>query len=285
MMRGVDHWAVAVREPAGGIHVESHEIDSVARRHRLLAKPFLRGIIVLGQSLAIGVRAMMVAANHSTEEEEQLSSRQIGITLGVAMLLFTAIFILGPTALFAWAGNRFGGGVGVLVAEGVFRVALFVGYLWLIGRSKEVQRVFQYHGAEHKTIAAYEHHVPLEPAGVDRFPKEHVRCGTNFLIIVMIVTIFVFTLFGTPGIVWRLLSRVIAIPIIAGMAYEALRLGARFPDAALMRALMKPGIWLQKITTRQPDTGQIQVAIASFDEVLRREAATETPAGPAGASA
>ncbi len=138
-------------------------------------------------------------------------------------------------------------------------MALFVGYLWLIGRFKDVQRVFQYHGAEHKTIAAYEHAEPLDPAHVDRFPKEHVRCGTNFLIIVMIVTIFVFTLFGTPGILWRLLSRVIAIPIIAGLAYEALRLGARFPDAALMRALMRPGIWLQKITTQgaghPPDRG------------------------------
>ena len=282
MMRGANHWAVAVREPAGSIHVESHEIDSVVRRHPILGRPFLRGIIVLGQSLAIGVRAMMVAANRSSEEEAQLSSRQIGVTLGVAMLLFTAIFILGPTTLFAWIGRRFGDGVGVLVAEGVFRVGLFVGYLWLIGRSKEVQRVFQYHGAEHKTIAAYEHHVPLEPTGVDRFPKEHVRCGTNFLIIVMIVTIFVFTLFGTPGLLWRLLSRVIAIPIIAGLAYEALRLGAKFPDAALMRMLMKPGIWMQKITTRQPDVGQIQVAIASFDEVLRCEAEAGSTAGPVG---
>lgn len=285
MMRGVNHWAVAVREPAGGIHVESHEIDSVIRRHPILGKPFLRGIIVLGQSLAIGVRAMMVAANHSTEDEEQLSSRQIGITLGVAMLLFTAIFILAPTALFAWFGGRFGDGVAVLIAEGVFRVGLFVGYLWLIGRSKEVQRVFQYHGAEHKTIAAYEHHVPLEPRGVDRFPKEHVRCGTNFLIIVMVITIFVFTLFGTPGFWWRIVSRVIAIPVIAGVAYEALRLGARYPSSLVMRGLMAPGLWLQKITTQKPDRGQIQVAIASFDEVLRCETGAAATAGPASETA
>jgi uncharacterized protein YqhQ len=279
MMRGLAHWAVAVRRPQGDIHVESHDIDSVVGRHPILGKPFLRGVIVLGQSLAIGVRAMVVAANQSLEEEDRLTSRQVGISLVVAMVLFVGIFILGPTTLFAWVGSRLGDGVAVLVAEGVFRVALFVGYLWLIGRFKDVQRVFQYHGAEHKTIAAYEHAEPLDPAHVDRFPKEHVRCGTNFLIIVMIVTIFVFTLFGTPGILWRLLSRVIAIPIIAGLAYEALRLGARFPDAALMRALMRPGIWLQKITTREPDTQQIEVAIASFDEVLRREA------DPSGAAA
>ncbi len=271
MMRGAAHWAVAVRKPDGHVHVESHHIDSVLARRPFLGKPFLRGVIVLGQSLAIGVRAMMVAANQSVEDEQQLSTRQVGIALGVAMVLFIAIFILGPTTLFAWVGRRYGDGVGVSIAEGMSRVALFVGYLWLIGRSKDVQRVFQYHGAEHKTIATYEHEQPLDPAHVDVYPKEHVRCGTNFLIIVMVVTIFVFTLFGTPGIVWRLLSRVIAIPIIAGVAYEALRLGARSPDSLVMKMLMKPGIWMQKITTKQPDTGQIEVAIASFDEVLRRE--------------
>jgi uncharacterized protein YqhQ len=154
-------------------------------------------------------------------------------------------------------------------------VLLFVGYLWLIGRTKEIHRVFEYHGAEHKTIAAYEHDDVLAPDRVDQYPKEHVRCGTNFLIIVMIVTIFVFTLFGTPGLLWRLLSRVIAIPLIAGLAYEALRLGARFPDSVAMRALMAPGIWLQRITTQQPDDDEIDVAIASFNEVLRREAEEE----------
>jgi uncharacterized protein YqhQ len=167
----------------------------------------------------------------------------------------------------------------VNVAEGIFRVALFVGYLWLIGRTRDVHRVFEYHGAEHKTIAAYEHETMLDPSDVDRFPKEHVRCGTNFLIIVMIVTIFVFTLIPTPGIVWRLASRVVAIPLIAGISYEALRLGARFPDSPVMRALMAPGIWLQKITTKQPDRGQIEVAIASFREVRRREAEAAAAGG------
>jgi uncharacterized protein YqhQ len=272
MMRGADHWAVAVREPAGDIHVESHAIDSVASRHPFLKRPFLRGIIVLGQSLAIGVKALMISANHSLEEEEQLTSRQVGISLAIAMLIFVGVFILGPTTLFTWVEDKVdASGVWVTMLEGVFRVLLFVGYLWLIGRSKEIRRVFEYHGAEHKTIAAYEHQDELVPARIETYPKEHVRCGTNFLIIVMIVTIFVFTLFGTPGLLWRVLSRIIAIPIIAGIAYEALRLGARFPDSLLMRALMKPGIWLQKITTRQPDDAQIDVAVSSFKEVLRRE--------------
>jgi uncharacterized protein YqhQ len=273
MMRGADHWAVAVREPAGTIYVESHEIDSVANRHPVLKKPFLRGMIVLGQSLAIGVKALMVAANRSLEEEEQLSSRQLGLSLTVAMVIFIAVFILGPTTLFTWVERKLdANGVVVNVGEGVFRVAIFVVYLWLIGLAKDIRRVFQYHGAEHKTIAAYEHGEDLTQEKIDRYPKEHVRCGTNFLIIVMIITIFVFALFGTPGIWWRIGSRLIAIPVIAGLAYEALRLGARFPNAALMRALMAPGIWLQKITTREPEGGQIEVAVASFEEVIRREA-------------
>jgi uncharacterized protein YqhQ len=271
MMRGARHWAVAVRRPAGGIHVESHDIESVADRHPVLRKPLLRGVIVLGQSLAIGMRALMIAANQSVDDEEQLTSRQIGVSLVVAMLLFVGIFILGPTTLFTWVEGRVGSGVPLLIGEGVFRVMLFVGYLWLIGRAKDIHRVFEYHGAEHKTIAAYEHGVELEPGKVDTYPKEHVRCGTNFLIIVMIITIFVFTLFGTPGLAWRIASRIVAIPIIAGVAYEALRLGARFHGSLVMRALLAPGIWLQKITTQEPDDAQIEVAIASFDEVLRRE--------------
>ena len=280
MMRGARHWAVAVRRPAGDVHVESHQIESVADRHPILRKPGLRGVIVLGQSLAIGVRALMIAANQSVEDEEQLTKRQVGVSLAIAMIFFIAIFILGPTLAFAWVERRFGGGVLTLVLEGLFRVALFVGYLWVIGRTKDIHRVFEYHGAEHKTIAAFEHGDDLEATDlIDRYPKEHVRCGTNFLIIVMIITIFVFTLFGTPGIWWRLGSRVVAIPIIAGIAYEALRLGARFPNSLVMRGLMAPGIWLQKITTQEPDDSQIEVAVASFKEVLRREDEAAETAG------
>jgi uncharacterized protein YqhQ len=272
MMRGADHWAVAVRRPTGDIHVESHDIDSVARRHPFFAKPFLRGVIVLGQSLAIGTRALLIATNQSMDEDEQLTSRQVGLALALAMVVFVAIFVLGPTVLFAWLQRRVGGGLLTNVLEGVFRVALFVAYLWLIGRTKDIHRVFEYHGAEHKTIAAYEHGDALDPEHVDRYSTVHVRCGTNFLIIVMIITIFVFTLFGTPGVWWRIGSRVLAIPVIAGFAYEALRLGARHARSAVMRALMAPGLWLQRITTQPPDRAQIQVAIASFGEVLRREA-------------
>ena len=279
MMRGARHWAVAVRRPNGDVHLESHDIRSVADRHPILRKPLLRGVIVLGQSLAIGMRALMIAANQSVDDEEQLTSKQIGVSLALALVLFIGVFILGPTTLFTWVEGRIGEGVPLLIGEGVFRVMLFVGYLWLIGRTKDIHRVFEYHGAEHKTIAAYEHGDELVPGKVDRYPKEHVRCGTNFLIIVMVITIFVFTLFGTPDLLWRIVSRIVAIPIIAGIAYEALRLGARFHGSLVMRALMAPGIWLQKITTQEPDDSQIEVAIASFDEVLRREEEAASAAG------
>jgi uncharacterized protein YqhQ len=279
MMRGARHWAVAVRRPSGDIHLESHDIRSVADRHPILRKPFLRGVIVLGQSLGIGMRALMIAANQSVEDEEQLTKRQIGISLAIALTLFLGVFIVLPAVLFGWVERRTGGDGIALAGEGLFRVALFVGYLWLIGRTKDIRRVFEYHGAEHKTIAAHERGAELAIDEVDRHPKEHVRCGTNFLIIVMIITIFVFTFFGTPSLIWRVASRIVAIPVIAGVAYEALRLGARHHGSLVMRSLMAPGIWLQKITTQEPDDPQIEVAIASFEEVLRRE---EEAAGAAG---
>ena len=272
MMRGAGVWAVAVRRPAGDIHVESHEIDSVAERVPILRKPFLRGVIVLGQSLAIGMRALQVSARYSSEEDVELSSGQMGLSVAIALVAFIGIFVAGPAVLFSWVRHRVDSSVLTNLLEGVFRVGLFVVYLVLIGRTKDIHRVFEYHGAEHKTIAAHEHGEPLAPDRVDRYSTVHVRCGTNFLIIVLIVTIFVSALFGNPGIWWRIGSRILMIPVIAGLAYEALRLGARFPHSAVMRALMAPGLWLQRITTQPPDRAEIEVAIASFEEVLRREA-------------
>jgi uncharacterized protein YqhQ len=271
MMRGRDLWAVAVRRPDRSIHVESHEIHSIADRFRILRKPGLRGVIALGQSLTVGVRALSISANQASPEDVQLSSGQMALSMTVAFVLFIGIFIVGPAAVFRWVGRRVESGLLVNVLEGLFRIALFLAYLALIGRTKDIRRVFQYHGAEHKTIAAYEHDEPLVPERVDRYSTLHVRCGTNFLLIVMVIAILVFALFGNPGIWWRIGSRILAIPLIAGIGYEMLRLGARFERSTFMRALMAPGLWLQKITTKQPDGDQIEVAIASFQEVRRRE--------------
>ena len=272
MMRGREVWAVAVRRPAGDIHIESHDIDSVVKRHPILGKPFLRGVIALGQALGIGFRALSISAREAAPEEERLSSGQMGLSMVIAGVLFVGLFIVLPAVTFGWVGGRLESGLLVNVLEGLFRVVLFLAYLIVIGMTKDIRRVFAYHGAEHKTIAAFEHAEPLLPDRVDRYSTLHVRCGTNFLLLVMVITIFVFALFGSPGIWWRIGSRILAIPIIAGLAFELLRLGARFPDSLAMRIVMTPGLWLQKITTRPPDRDQIEVAIGSFNEVLRREA-------------
>jgi uncharacterized protein YqhQ len=271
MMRGRDHWAVAVRRPDETVYVESHTIHSVGDRIRILRKPFLRGVIALGQALTIGLRALTISANQSVEDEQQLTTGQMAMSMALAFVVFTAVFIVGPFIGFRLLRGTVSSGVQRNLLEGLVRVLLFLGYIALIGRLKEIRRVFQYHGAEHKTIAAYEHDEPLEPETVDKYSTLHVRCGTNFLLIVMVLAILVYAFFPAKGLLWGILSRVIAIPIIAGISFELLRLGARFTDSKVMRVLMTPGLWLQKITTKPPDHAQIEVAIASFQEVLRRE--------------
>jgi uncharacterized protein YqhQ len=282
MMRGRDHWAIAVRRPDETIHIESHDIHSIGDRVRILRKPFLRGVIALGQALTIGLRALTISANQSVEEEKQLTTGQMAVSMTLAFVIFTAVFIVGPFLGFHLLHNAVSSGVERNLLEGLVRVLLFLGYIALIGQLKEIRRVFEYHGAEHKTIAAYEHDEPLVPENVDKYSTLHVRCGTNFLLIVMLLAIIVYAFFPAKGILWGILSRVIAIPIIAGISFELLRLGARYTDSAVMKVLMAPGLWLQKITTKPPDHGQIEVAIASFQEVLRAEAsaAAGVPAAP-----
>jgi uncharacterized protein YqhQ len=271
MMRGRDHWAIAVRRPDRSIHLESHEIRSIGRRFLLLTKPGFRGVLALGQALSIGVKALTVSANESVEEKDKLSPRQMAASMVAAFVLFTLVFVVGPYVGFRAFRHSVTSSLTRNLLEGVFRVVLFLSYIVLIGRLKEIRRVFEYHGAEHKTIAAYEHREPLEPEHVDRYSTLHVRCGTNFLLIVMILTIAIYSVFPARGLLWGILSRVIAIPIIAGVSFELLRLGAKHGRTPVMRVLMAPGLWLQKITTRPPARDQIEVAIASFQEVRRRE--------------
>jgi uncharacterized protein YqhQ len=275
MMRGAAHWAVAVRRPDGSIHLESHDVPPLDR-HRILSRPFLRGVLVLGQSVSIGLKALQIAGHVALgEEQEELPKGTMGAAITVAVLIFLTVFVAGPALLFGWIEHKVGHGLLINIAEGFFRVGLFVAYLVLIGQIKEIRRVFQYHGAEHKTIAAFEHDEPLEPAEVDSYSTLHVRCGTNFLLIVMLVTVLVAALFGSPGLLWRIGSRILIVPIVAALSYELLRLGARFEGSRAMRALMAPGLWLQKITTRRPDVSQIEVAIASFKGLLLREQEAE----------
>jgi uncharacterized protein YqhQ len=280
MMRGRDHWAIAIRRPDQSIHLESHDIDSIARRVPVLAKPGLRGILALGQALSIGARALTISANQSVEEENRLTPRQMALSMSVALVLFLAVFVVGPYLGFRLLRHGVRSSFVRNALEGVARVALFLLYLFAIGRMKEIRRVFEYHGAEHKTIAAYEHDEELVPEAVDRYSTLHVRCGTNFLLIVMVLTILVYATFGSHGLLWGVVLRLVTIPVIAGLSYEMLRLGARYQRSRVVRALMAPGLWLQKVTTRPPDREEIQVAIAAFREMRRREGQPIVAPGP-----
>jgi uncharacterized protein YqhQ len=289
MMRGPATWSVACRRPDQSISVESFPLPSLAQRHHWLRWPFLRGCVVLGESLAIGIKALMISANQALEDEEQLSDRQLGWTLGTAMVLFSAVFIvlpvLGTRLLESLGGFGEAGGNDLVfnIIEGAIRLTLFVGYLLFIGRFEDVRRVFQYHGAEHKTIYAYENGDALEPSEIDgKYSTLHVRCGTNFLFIVLFMTIiahFLLDLFVPAPLPVRILLRLSAIPLLAGFSYEAIKLASRNEDSLFFRVSMLPGLALQKITTKPPSLDQIEVAIAAMEAVARNVRDTEAP-GP-----
>ena len=289
MMRGPASWSVACRKPDETIAVEAHALPSVAERHTWLKWPLFRGVMVLVESLSIGIRALKISANYALEEEEQLSDKQLGWSLTVAMIMFSAIFIVLPVL-----GTRFVESlVGNLseerpllfnLIEGGIRLGMFLGYLLLIGQFKDIRRVFQYHGAEHKTIYAYENGDELIPKEIDeKYPTLHVRCGTNFLFIVLFLTIiahFLMDLFLSAALVPRLALRIAAIPLLAGIGYEAIKLASRNEDSLVFRISMLPGLALQRITTKPPTLDQIEVAIAAMEAVAPDESGAEDDAAP-----
>jgi uncharacterized protein YqhQ len=275
MMRGPSSWSVACRRPDSTIAVESYPLPTLAQRYPFLKWPLLRGCLVLGESVAIGIKALMISANHSiSDEEEELSEKQLGWTLTTAMVMFTAIFIALPVFGTKLIENLIDlperSALGFNLVEGAIRLSLFVGYLLFIGQFKDVRRVFQYHGAEHKTIYAYENGDPLEPDAIDRkYSTLHVRCGTNFLFIVLFLTIiahFALDLF-VHGLLLRVIIRICAIPVLAGISYEAIKLASRNEDSLAFRISMLPGLALQKITTKPPSLDQIEVAIEAMKAV------------------
>ncbi|MBI4728966.1 MAG: DUF1385 domain-containing protein [Acidobacteria bacterium] len=270
MMRGADTWAVAVRRPSGDIYVERRPVRSLAARHPLFRKPLFRGVAALADSLSIGVRALATsAAQAADEEDQQLTPRQVGIAMAGALVFFTAVFIVLPNVGLAIWGKGVKRSLTFNLIEGFIRLALFLGYMILISFMKDIRRVFMYHGAEHKTIAAYEAgEAVLEPEVVDRYSTLHVRCGTNFLIIVMILAVLVYSVFPWRALGPRILSRILAIPLVAGLSFEMLRIGAAHLKNPIVAALMKPGLWLQMITTRPPTPDQIEVAVRAFEAVL-----------------
>lgn len=289
MMRGADTWAVAVRRPDQDIYLECHAVSDLPDRHPIVRRPMIRGIFALGDSLAIGMRALNVSARESFEDEDGEAAPTdiaMGASMALALVVFVGLFIFLPSAGVkavdsALLGSRLGDGAWFHLVESIVRIGIFLGYLSAISLVADIRRVFQYHGAEHKTIAAWEHGEVLEPDVVDRYSTIHVRCGTNFLILVMILALVVYTLAGAivpapdggiaVAIAYHVALRIVLLPVIAGLAYEGLRLGAARGDNPVVGVLMAPGLWLQKITTKPPTTDQIEVAIRAFEAVVPDE--------------
>lgn len=268
MMRGPKEVAVAVRKADGTIDVDVQPVHSVQDRYPILKKPFLRGVVVLVESLIMGMKALSRSAQISGDEDEQMDDQDMALTIVVSVLLAVGLFIAIPTwsmrFLQYWTANS----IILNLAEGLLRMAIFLAYIGAISSMKDIQRVFQYHGAEHKTIFTYEAGLPLTVENVRRFPRLHPRCGTNFLMIVMSISIFVFAFLGWPNVWERILSRVLLMPVVAGISYEIIRFAGRHDDRPWVHKLILPGLLLQKLTTREPDDEMIEVAIASVQAVL-----------------
>ena len=274
MMRGESTWAIAVRQPDGEIAVDVRQVPGWSEKYRNV--PVLRGVTGLAESLGLGYKALTWSANLQIPEEEQVSERVMGWTIAFAAVFFSALFIVIPALAGKGLSHMFHGSFTII--EGVARLALFAGYLLLVGRLKDIKRVFQYHGAEHKAIAAYENDVELTPETAQQFSTAHVRCGTNFLLIVMVVAVFVYSVIPRPSIWFVIGSRIVLVPVIAGLSYEVIRLAAKNMNRLWVRALMRPGLWLQRLTTREPDLDQLEVAIASLRAVFTAEQQVEVDA-------
>jgi uncharacterized protein YqhQ len=304
MMRGVSTWAVAVRKPTaeqleneerdpaegarGEIEVVSEPLVSWTKRHRLLRLPIVRGVVALAESLKIGFRALGISANAQVPPDDEGEKKDIGGgawagTVAFAVLFAVGLFFLLPAGLTNLFRDDIPNGFVFVVIEKLVRITIFLGYLWLISRMKDLQRVFEYHGAEHKTISCYEAGQPLTPENASGFSRFHPRCGTSFLLLVMVVAIVVFAPLGKLDWQWLFVSRVVGIPLVAGLAFEVIKWFGRNRTKLWARALMWPGMQLQRLTTREPDLSQLAVAIAALQAVLAvenpREASAEELVG------
>jgi uncharacterized protein YqhQ len=272
MMRGVKHWAVAVRKEDGTIDTETHEFTSAAKTNRFYRWPVVRGVVALVESMGIGIKALGIAANKQLgEEEEEIGGATWAFTVAFSLIFAIAFFFLLPLGIITLIRGNHGSDVQFVLLEKLTRIVIFIGYLWVISLLPDLKRVFEYHGAEHKTIFNYESGMPLTPENAAKFSRFHPRCGTSFLLLVFIVSIFVLVPLGRPA--WYILfpSRVIAVPIVAGLAFELIKLIGKYRTHLWARAIMWPGLQLQRLTTREPDHEQLEVAIASLEAVLAKE--------------
>lgn len=271
LMRGSKAVAAAVRTPAGNIEIVEEDLKGIYQSG-IRRIPFLRGLIILWDALGLGTRFLTISANFQTEEDQKIEGPTLYITLAISLILSIGLFFLLPASIgqlterslgfSAWFSNLF---------EGVFRLLLLILYLWLIGKMADIQRVFAYHGAEHKTINAFEDGADLSVENVRKYTVEHPRCGTGFILSVALISILVFTLFGPLPTFWRLMTRVLLIPVIAGLAYEYMRWTASHLENPLVAFIVKPNLALQRLTTREPDDSMLEVSITAFQAMYARE--------------
>jgi uncharacterized protein YqhQ len=276
MMRGVSTWAVAVRTPEGQIEVESEPLVPWAKRNRLWRVPIVRGVVALAESMKIGFRALAISANAQIEDDEEGEPEEIGgwvwgLTIAFSLVLAIGLFFVVPVGLTSLIKGQLGSPVLFWLVEGVLRTAIFLGYIWAISRMSDLRRTFEYHGAEHKTISCYEAEDELTPERAKLYSRLHPRCGTSFLLIVMVLSIFIFAPLGLPAWYWLVISRIVGIPVVAGLSYEVIKWAGKNRRKAWVRGVMWPGLMLQNLTTREPDLDQLAVAIASLKAVLSRE--------------
>lgn len=271
LMRGRKACAMANLAPDGSIVIKNIPLAGIYQS-RLAKIPFLRGLILLWDALGLGLRALTEAANLQTGEDEKIEGPALYITLGFTFLIAIAIFFLAPAGV-GWLTERFlhWNAWWSNLLEGVIRLLFLIAYIWGIGFMPDIRRVFGYHGAEHKTINAYEAGVDLNPASVASFPISHTRCGTAFLLSLMVLSLLIFTLLGPLPLEWRLISRVLMIPVIAGLAYEYIRWTANHINSPIVKFIVKPNLALQSLTTRQPDEKMLEVAIAAFQAMRKAE--------------
>jgi uncharacterized protein YqhQ len=248
------------------------------KRYPILKLPILRGVVALVESLIIGLRALTVSASESLgEEEQELTKGQMGITLFIALAIAVGLFFLAPLGLTRLFKAELGTGIVFWLVEGLIRVTIFIIYIAVMTRIPDLRRVFEYHGAEHMAIHALEHGEPLTPEACRKYHTLHLRCGTSFLLVVMVVSILVFALVRYPAWYWLVLSRIVLIPVIAGVSYEVIKFAGRHEESAVVRVLMAPGLALQWMTTRQPDVPQLEVAISALERIIELEPQDRPP--------
>jgi uncharacterized protein YqhQ len=285
MMRGVSVWAVAVRTPDGQVELSSEPLVPWAQRHRIWRLPIIRGVVALGESMKIGFKALAISANAQLEDDEEGEAEEIGgwvwgLTIALSLALAVGLFFVIPVGLTSLIKDQLGSPLLFWLVEGVLRTTIFIGYIVAISRLPDLRRVFEYHGAEHKTISCYEAEDELIPSRAKLYSRLHPRCGTSFLLIVMVLAIFVFAPIGLPAWYWLLASRILGIPLIAGLSYEVIKWAGKNRRKRWVRAVMWPGLMLQNLTTREPDEEQLAVAIAALERVLEEETPGEGSESP-----